>query len=87
MEMKLEIPEYKATDGLSNYWSPGFAISVGSSDNEVVIKANKAGLISLAVQLLTLAQDDAPVGSHYRYDDYSCLEDGSIGLVVEKIGE
>ena len=85
MEMKLDIPEYDSKEGLPSHWSPGFAITVGALDNEVQIKANKAGLISLAVQLLTLAQDDVPTGRHYHYDEHTCLEDGSKGLVVEKL--
>ena len=85
MEMKLDIPEYDSKEGLPLHWSPGFAIAVSGIGNEVYIKANKAGLISLAVQLLTLAQDDVPAGRHYHYDEHTCLEDGSKGLVLEKV--
>jgi hypothetical protein len=84
MEIKLDIPEYQVSEGLSHYWSPGFEISVVEVNGEVVIKSNKAGLLSLAVQLLSLAQDDVPSGSHYHYDEHACLEDGSVGLVIEK---
>jgi len=85
MEMKLDIPEYDSKNGLPSHWSPGFAITVAGVANEMHIKANKEGLISLAVQLLTLAQDDVPIGRHYHYDEHTCLEDGSMGLVVEKV--
>ena len=82
--MKLDIPAYSHKEGLPVTWSPGFEISVGQSGSDILIKANKAGLISLAVQLLTLAQDDVAAGSHFHYDEHNCLEDGSKSLIIEK---
>ncbi len=48
------------------------------------LSANKAGLTSLAIQLLTLAQDNVPAGCHIHYDKFNSLEDGSIELVIQK---
>lgn len=49
-----------------------------------MIKGNKAGLISLASQLLTLAQDDFGNGYDIHLDKYSALEDNSIDLIIVK---
>ncbi|WP_295150361.1 hypothetical protein [Campylobacter sp.] len=49
--------DYCAEKGLRLQWEKDFAISVNTLENEVNIRANKSGLISLARHLLTLAQD------------------------------
>ena len=66
-------------------WVGDFKIEVGldNDDNAVVISANREGLLSLARQLTTLA--DESVGSHIHYDDYTSLEDGSIEMIVQKL--
>ena len=84
MLMMLEIPDYNENNGLKYHWEQGIELSVENSDNEVSIGANKAGLISLAIQLLTLAQDNVPVGHHFHYDEHSSLEAGSKQFVIEK---
>lgn len=38
-----------------------------------------------ARHLLTLAQDSVPSGTHIHFDDLNSLEDGSIGLIIEKL--
>ena len=81
----LEIPQYNSEEGLTISWENGFTIEVNSENNLAYIKANKQGLISLAIQLLTLAQDNVEPGKHIHYDDNNSLEDGSSELVIEKI--
>jgi len=83
MEIKLTIPEY-SDQGLKTEWEHGFEIKTGISNGEILISANKAGLISLAKQLLSLAQDDVPLGYHMHYDEYSSLEETSVELIIEK---
>ena len=64
-------------------WVGDFRIEVSLDiDNAVVISANRDGLLSLARQLTTLA--DEPVGFHIHYDDYNSLEDGSIEMIIAK---
>ena len=65
-------------------WVDGFTIKVRVESGNVVISANKEGLLSLANQLRTLA-DEAP-GCHCHYDEYNSLEDGSSEMIIEKIG-
>ena len=64
-------------------WVDGFTIKVRVESGNVGISANKEGLLSLADQLKTLA--DEGVGSHCHYDEYNSLEDGSCELIIEKI--
>lgn len=85
MEIKLNIPEYNPDQGLKSTWEDGFEIESRIIDNEIVISANQAGLISLAKQLLTLAQAEVPTGAHFHYDDSNSLEESSKGLIIQKI--
>ena len=64
-------------------WVDGFKIEVGlDMDNAVVISANREGLLSLAKQLTSLA--DESVGCHIHYDDYGGLEEGSVEMIIQK---
>ena len=64
-------------------WVDGFTIKVRVENGNVVISANKEGLLSLANQLKTLAEE--AVGCHCHYDEYNSLEDGSCELIIEII--
>lgn len=45
--------------------------------------ANRAGLVSLARQLLTLAQEDAPSGAHLHLTAGQEIE-SAVGLILER---
>lgn len=65
-------------------WEDGFTVKVRVEDGgNVVISANKEGLLSLAGQLTDLANEET--GCHIHYDTYNSLEDGSSELIIEKI--
>lgn len=64
-------------------WEDGFTIKVRGEEKEVVISANREGLLSLANQLRALANES--VGSHIHYDEYNSLEEGSSELLIERI--
>lgn len=83
--MKIDIPKYERDSGLQLCWSDGFMIKVASEKEEVVISANREGLISLANHLLNLAQTDVPSGTHIHLDENNSLEDGSQSIIIEKI--
>lgn len=76
--------DYCAEKGLQLQWEKDFAISVNALGNEVTIRANKSGLISLARHLLTLAQDSVPKHSHIHPDEYNSLEGGLGGTYKPK---
>ena len=63
-------------------WKNGFQIKV-TDDNEIVIEANKEGMISLAYHLTALAE--AEPGTHIHYDQYNSLEEGSKDLIIVRI--
>ena len=64
-------------------WEDGFTIKVDTEHGEVVIAANKEGLISLANHLMCLAKE-AP-GSHIHLDEHNSLEEGSAELILVRI--
>lgn len=84
MKQEIEIVKYDTNKGLQFSWEDNFAIKVKEEGNEVVISANKEGLISLAKHLLTLAQNEVPIGTHIHFDEYNSLEEGSTDLIIEK---
>ncbi|MEU9255225.1 hypothetical protein AB0D66_25655 [Streptomyces sp. NPDC048270] len=74
------------TDGVTQVftWEEDARIEVRNLGSEIVIEANAAGLRTLAGHLLVLAKDGVPDGSHLHLEDSNGLEDGSVGLVLER---
>ena len=64
-------------------WVEGFEIKAMIRNNEIVLTANREGLLSLAKHLTALA-NGAP-GDHIHYDEYNSLEEGSAEMIIEKI--
>lgn len=64
-------------------WESGFCISTSVRGSETTISANRAGLVSLANNLLMLA--NGRPGDHFHLDEYNSLEDGSTELVIELV--
>jgi hypothetical protein len=83
--MQLDIPKYNPNDGFHHHWENGFEIQVNGNESLVNISANKEGLISLAIQLLTLAQENVSSGTHFHLDQFNSLNDGSTELIISKI--
>jgi hypothetical protein len=85
MERKIDIPVFDTNKGLIYKWEDGFNIHAEVVAGEIIIKANKEGLISLANHLLNLAQDEVPEGYHMHFDEYNSLEEGSAEIIIQKI--
>ena len=49
------------------------------------LRCNRAGLVTFARHLLTLAQDGVPPGSHLHLDSSNGLVDGSSEIIVERV--
>ena len=64
-------------------WVDGHEIRTTVESGEILISANREGLLSLAKQLTALA--DGVPGDHIHYDVYSSLEEGSAEMVIERI--
>lgn len=82
-KITIEIPEYNPQKGIEYSWERGFEISTDINNGNIIISANREGLISLAKHLLTLAE--MPIQGHLHFDDLNSLEDGSVELIIEKI--
>ena len=62
-------------------WIDGSGIKTAIENKEIVISANREGLLSLAKQLTKLA--DGVPGDHIHYDAYNSLEEGSAEMIIE----
>ncbi len=82
MRMELEVPDYD--NGLHMVWDPGFDIRAVIEGGGVHIQANRAGLISLARLMLTLAGERVPDTSHWHLDPMPVggLEPDSVSLII-----
>jgi hypothetical protein len=59
------------------------AISRGSDSEEIVIKGNRAGLISLATTLVDLAFN-GQAGSHRNFDRFSGADEAEVAVVFAR---
>lgn len=64
-------------------WQDGFKIKACYHNDEITLSANREGLLSLAEQLIALANESP--GSHIHYDEHNSLEDNSVPLIIERI--
>ena len=64
-------------------WVDGFEIKAVAKKDEIIISANREGLLSLAKQLRMLA--DGISGDHIHYDAENSLEEGSAEMIIERI--
>ena len=64
-------------------WVDGFEIKTVIENDQIVISANKEGLLSLAKQFTALAE--GVQGDHIHYDEYNSLEEDSAEMIIEKI--
>ena len=63
-------------------WVDGFEIKAVAENGEIVISANREGMLSLAKHLTALA--DGIPGDHIHYDVNNSLEDGSTEMIIER---
>ena len=82
MKVEVEIEPYD--DDISINYVDGFKITCQKDCDAILIKANAEGLNQLANICLTLAQNDAPNGSHLHLDEFNFLEEGSLELIISK---
>ena len=64
-------------------WVDGFEIRVSRDRDEVMISANREGMLSLARQLTKLAEE--PPGTHIHYDEHNSLEEGSAEMIIVRM--
>lgn len=83
MKIILDIPNYDG-DSLDVVWENGSKYAINIDDNNVVISANKGALVSMAKQMLYMAYNDIPEGSHVHYDSFFTKINEEFELVIEK---
>ena len=83
-KIKIDIPNYDG-NGLDVIWETGAKYLISVNDNSVVVLANKRGLISLAKQMLYMAYNELPKGSHVHFDSFfTQSNDNDFELIIEK---
>ena len=84
MKITVDIPDYDG-NGIDVIWEDNSKYSIRVHDNDIVISANKSGLISLSKQMLYMAHNNLPEGSHVHYDKFfTKMNDEKYELVIEK---
>lgn len=81
----VEVEPYDPARGVRLVWDVGFEIEASCENGEVMVRANRQGLVSLARHLLTLADDGVPRGSHIHLTGGQELEEPSLDLVVGRL--
>lgn len=79
----MNLTPYDPQRGLRFDWDDGFEIALQVHDAEVHLTANRAGLLSLARHLMTLAQTDVPSGHHLHLTAHQEL-DSTLDLILER---
>ena len=84
MKIAVDLPNYDG-NGLDVIWEEGSKYTISIGKGNVVITANKSGLISIAKQMLYMAYNDLPIGSHVHYDSFfTKISPDNIELIIEK---
>lgn len=79
-EILVSVPRYE--NGLGSPPTDDDVISVHIEREEVIIWANPSGLHSLALRLLSLAEENVPDGYHFHLSSLYGLEEASNALIL-----
>lgn len=85
MKLILDISDYQPTEGFRYQWEKNYELYIKLVDDNVVLSANKEGLVSLAIQLLSLSQNNIPSGYHLHLSEDNSLDSNSIDLIIQKL--
>lgn len=84
MRIVIDVPNYDG-NGLDVIWEKDSKYAINVQNCNVVITANKSGLVSLAKQMLYMAHSNLPLGSHVHYNNFfTKTNDEGFELVIEK---
>ena len=84
MKIKIDIPDYDG-NAMDVIWEKNANYVVNVNEEEVIISANKQALISFARQMLYMAHNDLPIGSHVHYDEFFTKSITKKELIIEKV--
>ena len=83
MKITLEIPDYDG-NALDVIWEDNANYTAEVSEQDVIIKGNRQALTSIAKQMIYMAYNDLPEGSHIHYDEFFTQTKGSYEIIIEK---
>ena len=83
MKIVIELPDYDG-NGIDVIWDENSKCRITVYDGEVGLSANREGLIAIAKQMLYMAYNDLPEGSHIHYDSFFTKQEGK-ELLIEKV--
>ena len=85
MIIEIDIPDYDG-NSIDIVWEKGAKYIATYDNDNVIIKANSEGLLSLARQMIYLAVNAVPSGSHAHYDSFFTTEETvDKELILEKL--
>ncbi len=84
MKIGIEIPDYEQ-DGIDVIWERNADYRVYVYNDSIHLVANAEALESFAKQMLYLAQEGVPKGSHVHFDQFfTGLKEVPVELVIAK---
>lgn len=81
MNVEINIPDFDG-NGIDVIWEKGACVELGCEGNQILIRANHEGLVSIAKQMVYLAVNNVASGSHVHYDDFF-LGNTPFELIIE----
>ena len=85
MILKVEVPDFDG-NAMDVVWEENAQYIADVFRNNIIIKANNQGLMSLAKQMIYMAISDLPAGSHVHYDGFYIDHiEGQFELIIEKM--
>ncbi len=84
MIVKIDLPDYDE-NGIDIIWEEGSRYHIMVSKETVEITANKNALISIAKQMLYLAYNDLPSGSHVHLDSFFTGQQQDVELTIARL--
>ena len=84
MKICVDIPEYDGK-GIDVIWENNSNYCIEINGNQIALRGNKEALVSLAKQMLYLANDDIQHGAHVHFNSFfTGNSDSENELIIEK---
>lgn len=83
MKIEIDLPDYDGI-GVDVIWEENADYTLDVFDDEVVLKANREGLLSLGKEMIYFAENNLQEGSHIHYDSFFTGKDRDYALILEK---
>ena len=84
-KIEFTFPDYRPERDAPLKWDEGSEVMARIEGDTIVLKANPAGLQSLARHLLTLSQQEVPDGARLTLTSFNGLTNNSCDVVLERM--